>query len=66
MRLEKWSVWAGHAYGEIFDDENGRFEDGTDVRTSTIMNPKEIYKEGDEIKTRNSLYTLGKPDGEGV
>jgi hypothetical protein len=42
--------------GDIYDDEAGRFQDGTDVRTSYV---ERIYIAKDEwpvIETRNTLY----------
>lgn len=44
--------------GECYNDIHNRFRDGSHVITSGIKNI--VVKEGDIIKTRDSMYTLGK------
>ena len=69
-RLENWSIGVDNPFqapelqkkrlfGDIYDDEKGRFTDGAEVSTSSIqeLNPKENY-----AMTRNTKYILGKPD----
>ena len=64
MRLENWFIVTndfGHkkvavAYGKVYG--NDRFEDGTDIHTSLIMECDEDMK---WIKTMNSVYELGTP-----
>ena len=60
--------WAWHKksntiVGYIYGDLNGRFEDGTFIKTSTLkpmsMNVSSP-KEGAIIQTLNSSYKLGK------
>lgn len=61
-RLENWTrqqvtkkefiIW-----GDCYDDVHGRFLDGDRVHTSGILN--RACKEGDVVKTRNSVYLLG-------
>ena len=70
-RLEEWSIGIGmdnpyqapelqkiRLFGEIFNDEKGRFPDGSSISTSSIkdLNIKEGYG-----VTRNTKYILGKP-----
>lgn len=62
MRLENWYIVTndlGHkkvAYGNVYG--NDRFEDGSDIRTSPIVECDEDMK---WIKTMNSVYELGTP-----
>lgn len=62
-RLENWSaqkfgetllVW-----GEIFDDEKGRFPDGYKIRTSQVLDLSPGW-----ATTMNTLYELGEPESE--
>jgi len=64
-RLENWSIDknccgdAGDAwvYGNIYDDEQRRFEDGCSIKTSKII----ALNLGDKyVQTRNTKYELGK------
>jgi hypothetical protein len=61
-RLENWKVintsFGGNAYGNIYDDEAKRFEDGTAIKTSKIQ---EQDLDNNYIKTMSTEYTLGKP-----
>lgn len=43
-------------FGEITGDTKGRFADGTEIRTSEVMN-----RQGDIIFTWNSVYRLANP-----
>lgn len=45
-------------YGYVYGDTKGRFPDGTYIHTSGIKNRK--LTKGDIVKTRNSVYKLGK------
>lgn len=71
-RLEEWSIGVDDSnpflapelrsirlFGEIYDDEKGRFPDGSSISTSSIqeLNIKENY-----AMTRNTKYILGKPN----
>ena len=71
-RLENWSIGTAyvnpyqapetiekHINGTIYDDEEGRFPDGSEISTSTVqeLNLNEGY-----AQTRNTRYTLGEPD----
>lgn len=60
-RLENWhwDMYFKIIWGNIYDDINKRFVDGTWIHTSDIEGQKEC-KEGDIVKTRNSSYLLGK------
>lgn len=64
MRLEDWEIfeYGGNniimAHGDIYDDENGRFDDGENIRTSYLLG---INDDLTEIHTRNNVYKLGKP-----
>jgi hypothetical protein len=48
-------IIGGIAYGKIFDDRKGRFEDGTVVGTSRIVRGPDA---DGIIRTRNSTYRL--------
>lgn len=60
VRIENWHLIGGVLYGDTYD--HPRFEDGTTVRTSTVISEPgdEPAKEGDTLETRNTFYTLGK------
>ena len=58
-RLENWSYVGDRLLGQISD--HIRFEDGIEVQTSTVLSPPDSIKEGGEVETRNTIYTLGKP-----
>ena len=63
-RLENWLLVmltkkTAIIYGECYEDEKGRFPDGSFIHTSKVI-PKK-YKEGDVVETLNSTYLLGKP-----
>lgn len=65
-RLENWTAVLHNMtqrthviYGDMYDDERNRFDDGTRVNTSTTSQTE--FKEGDIVETRNSSYLLGKP-----
>ena len=58
--LKNWTVetyWDGNVVirGEIYNDEKGRFEDGTKIRTSRVLF---IDFENRVARTRNSIYNL--------
>ncbi len=70
-RIEKWSIGSAYfnpyqapelqkkyLYGEIYDDEKGRFENGTYISTSSIQ---ELDLENNVAETKNTTYILGKP-----
>ena len=66
-RLENWFpdkatkkefiIW-----GNIYEDNDGRWADGYFIHTSGILHRK--VSEGDVVQTRNSSYLLGKPKEE--
>ena len=63
-RLENWresGVYKGESilFGNIYDDAECRFQDGTYIHTSGIQ-PQDL-EEGKVVTTRNSTYLLGKP-----
>ena len=58
--LENWYPFGYAIAGEIHDDKDKRFDDGTTIRTSTVQGDMTDLKEGDVIKTNNSSYLLGK------
>ena len=71
-RLENWSLclYQSSPYeapelsrtvvaGEIYDDENGRFEDGEKIRTGTVQ---ELDMDEGILKTNRTTYELGSPD----
>jgi len=63
-RLENWAWDDVHPviWGFIYDDERGRFRDGTWIHTSLINKKKfKELKAGDTVETLNSSYLLGKP-----
>jgi hypothetical protein len=56
-RLENWYLFAGDKLvGNVYDDEQKRFEDGEQIRTSTVTEMGEGF-----AQTRNTRYTLGQP-----
>jgi hypothetical protein len=57
-RLENWREMFGSVCGNIYDDEKGRWEDGTYIHTSQIVNINYVKR---ELQTRNTVYTLGEP-----
>lgn len=68
-RLEKWSLFASvvdyklvpRLHGEVYG--HPRFEDGTEVSTSYIVD--EDIKAG-WVQSANTLYTLGEPSADYV
>lgn len=63
-RLENWKWDSSYnvLWGQIYDDTQGRFPDGTHIHTSSIkLSPENILAENHIIKTKNSFYLLGKP-----
>ena len=58
--LENWYPFGYVMVGEIHDDKDKRFDDGTTIRTSTVQGDMTNLKEGDVIETLNSTYLLGK------
>ncbi len=63
-RLENWQKYGNQLHGFIYDDSEGRCEDGTEGLTSILL-PMSMQvsspKEGVEVFTRNTTYLLGKP-----
>ena len=55
-RIENWFVLNQYLFGNVYDDDQGRFKDGEFIQTSPILNITRISAE-----TKNSLYMLGKP-----
>ncbi|AUR94176.1 hypothetical protein NVP1193O_045 [Vibrio phage 1.193.O._10N.286.52.C6] len=64
-RLENWVLAGNQLFGEIYDDNTGRFEDGDCVRTSPLL-PMSMQvsspDEGVEVFTQNTIYLLGKKE----
>ena len=63
-RLENWSYdeFYNVIWGNIYNDVNNRFADGTNIHTSDILGGRNtVFNEGDIVKTLNSRYQLGKP-----
>ena len=58
--LDNWYPFGYGIAGEIYDDKDKRFDDGTTIRTSTVQGDMTNLKEGDVIQTLNSRYLLGK------
>lgn len=49
-------------WGDIYNDVNRRWPDGTRIHTSSIKGLHKMnLKEGDTVTTLNSKYLLGKP-----
>lgn len=59
-RLENWFFLdVGYpASGNLYEDPNNRFGEGTKVYTSTVL---EFDQDNMKIITRNSIYDLGQP-----
>lgn len=63
-RLENWSKDSSFniLWGNIYDDQMERWEDGQIIHTSDIKGLQKLdLKEGDIVQTLNSRYLLGKP-----
>lgn len=64
-RLENWAYnsKSNTIVGEIYNDANGRFRDGSQIQTSRLK-PMSVQvstpKEGVVMETLNSSYLLGK------
>lgn len=62
-RLENWRIEKtryGQIYwGNVYGDAKGRFYDGQHIHTSLV-----VKREGQVIYTLNSVYQLGRPNGE--
>lgn len=58
-RLEDWSYVGDRLLGKVFG--HPYHTDGIEVQTSTVLSPPDSVKEGGEVETRNTIYTLGKP-----
>lgn len=62
-RLENWVYDKNNnwLWGDVYEDEKGRFPDGLFIHTSWVMIPSEELKEGVEVPTYYSSYLLGRP-----
>lgn len=60
--LKNWVLLGECLYGQIFEDRNGRFDDGESVKTSRLMCSKEDIQVGNIIHTMNTKYLLGEQD----
>lgn len=58
VRIENWKIFDNQLIGDVFG--HPRFEDGTAVRTSSILEVPMLPEEGDTVETRNTFYRLGK------
>ena len=47
----------GSLYGTIYGDKKGRFDDGTQVHTSLVLDVEEVTN-GEIYQTRNSRYLV--------
>lgn len=59
VRIEDWVIYGKSIWGIAYD--HPRFDDGTAIRTSTIVDMPRQTKEGDVVETMNTRYTLGSP-----
>lgn len=64
-RLENWLIdnKSGCLIGDIYEDTQKRWLDGTKIKTSRILPmsvQSQVAKEGAVIFTKNSSYLLGK------
>lgn len=58
--LDEWHFdGSSRLIGRLYGDTKGRFQDGTEVKTSTVT--AGIAQKGQVIETRNSRYMLGNP-----
>ena len=57
-RLENWSYVGDRLLGKVYD--HPFHGNGIEVQTSTVLSPPDSIKEGGEVETRNTIYTLGK------
>lgn len=55
-RFENYVILEGQVVGKLFADPTKRWPNGKLVRSSPIT-----AISGDQIETKNSLYTLGEP-----
>lgn len=56
VKIEDWIVIGDKLYGNAID--HPRFDKGTPVVTSSIVQEPLLPKEGDTIETRNTIYRL--------
>lgn len=62
--IEEWSFSDGVIWGKIIFDRKERFPNGYYIHTSTLLAPSPSdLTEGTYIRTKNSFYRLGKPEG---
>ena len=60
-RLEQWTTIGKCLWGTVYEDSKGRFADGTEVQTSTIVSHSiNDVEEGIVIDTLHTSYLLGK------
>ena len=62
-RLENWEYNPinNTLHGDVCDDSTHRFPEGHRIQTSRLVSSVDELKEGKEVKTKNSVYLLGKP-----
>jgi len=60
-RLENWAFNGRALCGQIFDDKKGRWPDGHAIKLSRVQACR--LREGGVVRTRNSIYLLGKEAG---
>ena len=65
--IEEWAEVNGVIYGTLYYDSKGRFEDGTQIKTSKVIAP-ELNTLGSTmtIQTKNSTYVLGMKAGDSI
>lgn len=58
VTIQDWQIFGEQIWGKAFN--HPRFDDGTAVRTSMIVDMPSDPKEGDTVETLNTKYVLGK------
>lgn len=58
VKIENWWISGGQLHGEVQD--HPRFDKGTQVTTSRIVEEPFLPEPGDKVETLNTVYILGK------
>ena len=56
--LKNWTYDGTCLIGSIYNDINGRFQDGTFIRTSYVTDDESAIIDNGIVRTRNSIYAL--------
>ncbi len=56
--LENWTYLGGVLYGQVYGHPARK--DGEEIRSSTVLSPPDMVKEGNEVETKNTVYLLCK------